>query len=54
MLMCLNTWRETVLAFRCWVALELGIEKGDLKELVSRDSMQYEYKLIWDEEKEQK
>ncbi|WP_148301969.1 HEPN domain-containing protein [Bifidobacterium coryneforme] len=46
LLMRLNSWRKTVLVFRCWIALELGIEKGDLKDLVSVDSMRNEYKLL--------
>lgn len=53
MLTCLNCWRETTLAFRCWVALKLGIEKEVLKGLASRDSMRNKYELLWDEGKAQ-
>ena len=53
MLTCLNCWRETTLAFRCWVALKLGIEEEVLKGLASRYSMRNKYELLWDEGKAQ-
>lgn len=52
-IVCLNTWQRAVLAFRCWIALELGIDEDLLKNRAKMDHMQGRYKLLWDDDKEQ-
>ncbi|MCK9792908.1 hypothetical protein M1843_03985 [Isoptericola sp. 4D.3] len=38
-----NCWRESLLIFRCWVALKLGVEKEVLADRVQSDPMAHPY-----------
>ncbi|GHG46331.1 hypothetical protein GCM10011331_06290 [Flavimobilis marinus] len=38
-----NRWRESVLVFRIWLALELGVEPDALKARVERDRQIHPY-----------
>ena len=53
MIACLNSWQKAVLTFRCWIALNLGIDKGILKSRAELDHMRGGYKLLWDKNKDQ-
>lgn len=52
-IVCLNSWQRAVLTFRCWIALNLGIDKDFLKSRAELDHMRGGYKLLWDENEEQ-
>lgn len=39
----LNTWRESILVARAWVAVELGVSKDELKQRLSIDPQRHPY-----------
>ena len=52
-IVCLNSWQKAVLTFRCWIALNLGIDKDILKSRAELDHMRGGYKLLWGKNKDQ-
>jgi len=42
----LNRWRETVLVFRLWIAVELGVDRTALGHRIATDPMSEAYRLI--------